>query len=162
MKIDLTREEYKKLLDILSIADWVLNAHKPMKDDRIEPYNELYQKLLALAEQMGCGHLIEYDSFLEGYFPTGEYEDENDYQVLIDEYDDDTFWEELINRLARKDLIKQMGGLEKAASLSLEERYTKMSQLHAYYGEEFSQNGLENLQLRGRVWSSGKSGKAFH
>lgn len=32
MKIDLTRKEYRDLLDILAIANWVLNAHKVDRD----------------------------------------------------------------------------------------------------------------------------------
>ena len=161
MKIDLTRKEYRDLLDILSIADWVLNAHKVDRDPRTERYRKLEQKFLALGKPMNYENLIAYAPEHNRYFPTKEYEEKSSAQTFIVEYENDSFWEELVSRLAERDLARQLGGHERISTLSPEQLFEKLGQLEEYYGEEFLQNGLENLQLRNQKWLS-SPGKAVH
>jgi len=161
MKINLTREEYRDLLDVLYVAHWVFSAHKVQKDARIERYNQLEQKFLALSKKMRFENLIHYDAEFDAYFPTREFEETSTAHNFIDEYDNDTFWDELANRLAKRDLLKQMGGPEKMVDMPKEEMLEKLFQLEEFYGDEFTQNGLENLQLRGRKWA-GLMSKAVH
>jgi hypothetical protein len=94
MKIDLTRKEYRDLLDMLSIAEWVLNAHKVEKDPRTERYRKPEQKFFALAKRMKYENLIAYAPEHDRYFPTREYEEKSSTQAFITEYDNDSFWEE--------------------------------------------------------------------
>ena len=161
MKIDLTRKEYRDLLDILYVANWVFSAHRVEKDLRIERFNQLEQKFLTLSKQMKFENLVEYDADLDAYFPTREYEETSAAHTFIDEYDNDTFWDELASRLAERDLLKQMGGPEKMVNLPKEEMLEKLFQLEEFYGDEFTRNGLENLQLHGRKWA-GQISKAVH
>jgi hypothetical protein len=161
MKIDLTRKEYRDLLDILSLADWVLNAHKVDADPRTERYRKLEQKFLALAKQMKYENLVAYAPEHSRYFPTKEYEETSSTQTFITEYDNDTFWDELTARLAERDLAWQLGGYDRTRTLSPEELFEKLGELEEYYGEEFARNGLKNLQLRDQKWLS-KPGKVVH
>ena len=161
MKIDLTKKEYRDLLDVLYVANWVFSAHKVEEDPRIERFEQLEQKFLALSKQMKFENLVEYDVALDTYFPTREYEETSAAHTFISEYDNDSFWDELAIRLAERDLLKQMGGSEKMANLPKEEMLKKLFQLEEFYGDEFARNGLENLQLRERRWS-GQIGKAVH
>lgn len=147
MKINITKKEYKALLDVLSIADWVLNAHKVEEDPRTEEYKELEQKLFSCAEKMGCENLIEYDPKLERYFPTKEYDETSKAMDFTDEFEDDSFWEELIHRLVGRDLIMQEGGPENVMKLSWEERIKKEIPLEEMYAKEFEINGLNNLKI---------------
>ncbi|MDI6791797.1 MAG: hypothetical protein QME81_02855 [bacterium] len=48
MKIDLTQREYERLLDMLYIAEWVMNACKVEDDPRTEAYKELEQKIFGI------------------------------------------------------------------------------------------------------------------
>lgn len=161
MKIDLTRKEYRDLLDILAIANWVLNAHKVDREPRTARYDKLEQKLLALAKEMGYENLVEHAPEHNRYFPTREYEETSAAQAFITEYDNDSFWEEMTARLAERDLVRQLGGHDRIATLSPEELFEKLGKLEEYYGTEFSRNGLENLQLRYQTWSR-QAGKAIH
>lgn len=161
MKIDLTKKEYRDLLDILYVANWVFSAHKVEDDPRIERFDQLEQKFLALSKQMKFENLVEYDAALDTYFPTREYEETSAAHTFISEYDNDSFWDELTSRLAQRDLLKQMGGPEKMVDLPKREMLEKLFQLEEIYGDEFTQNGLENLQLHGRKWA-GQTSKAVH
>ena len=57
------------------------------------------------------------------------------------------FWDELIDRLAEKDLIQQEGSVEEVMKLSLEERITKEGILKEKYAKEFAKNGLRNVTI---------------
>lgn len=161
MKIDLTRKEYRDLLDILFVANWVLNAYRVGEDPRTVRYGKLEQKLLALAKQMDYENLVQYVPEHNRYYPTREYEETSSTQTFIIEYENDSFWEELTSRLAERDLARQLGGFDRVVALSPEELFEKLGQLEKFYDEEFSHNGLENLQLRDQKWLS-QPGKTVH
>ena len=60
MEIDLTRKEYRDLLDMLYIAEWVLNANRDEDDPRTKRYSKVEQKFFAMAKAMKYENLIEY------------------------------------------------------------------------------------------------------
>jgi len=70
MKIDLTKEEYRNLIDMLYIADWVITSQQSETDPELDRYQQLRNKLYALAEKAGLGNLIEFDSELKNYYET--------------------------------------------------------------------------------------------
>jgi len=147
MKIEFTREEYKCLVDMLYIAEWVQNAHSVEDDPRAEPYEKLEQKIYSYAKDMGLEDLIEFDSEHEKYYPTRKFEETGYHRECIDEYDNKTFWEDLISRLANRDLIRQMGGVENLSKLSFEERIQKTLTLEKKYSSEFEKRGLDGVNI---------------
>lgn len=150
MKIDLTRKEYRTLLDMVYIAEWIINAHRVDSDPRTEPYGALQQKVFALAKQMKYENLIEYDAEVDTYYPTGEYEESGAAHDFIDEYEDESFWSELIVRLAQRDLIQQVGSAAKVSTLPFEERLIRLADLENTYAMEFEKYGLARIMVRNR------------
>lgn len=146
MKINITKKEYRTLLDVFEIADWVLHSYKTADDPETERYRVLEQKFLSLAKDMGFKHLVEYDAKTGQYFPTKRYEEESSVMKFIDEYDNETFWDELSERLAFRDLIMQEGE-EKVRAMSLEERFQKVEALREKYLNEFQMNGLNRIKI---------------
>jgi len=145
MKINLTKNEYRLLLDMVEIAEWVLNSHRTDSSDEIKQYSELYQKILSHAKEMGFENLITYDESLDGYYATAEYE-ESEHMRYIEEFEDDVFWEALPHRLAVRDLVEQVG--EKAyTEMEFEERMSKLVELEAFYYVELEDNGIDNLRF---------------
>ena len=157
MKINYTKKEYRLLLDMVEIAEWVLNAHKYKLSDEVEKYSELYQKILSHAKEMGFENLIAYDKDLKGYFATAEYE-EAEHMRYIEEFEDDVFWDSLPHRLAVRDLVKRVGE-KKYEEMEYVERATKLVELESVYYEELEEHGIDNL----RFDSQSKSDKpGFH
>ncbi|MCI0396501.1 MAG: hypothetical protein L0322_16405 [Chloroflexi bacterium] len=146
MKIELSRKEYRLLIDMLYIAEWVLNSFKVEDDPTTRPYDRLEQKLYAYAKEAGLENLIEYYPEDGLYFPTRGLE-ESGVHDIIDEYDDETFWSELTNRLAWRDLARQVGGEEKVRQLSLEERLGKLFELEEHYQEILAEKGLDSITV---------------
>ena len=150
MKIEFTRKEYESLLDVLYIADWVMNAHKVENDPGTEAYKKLEQKIFSYAKDVGFENLIEYASDHEKYYPTRELEEAGSAREFIEEFENDTFWEELTSRLADRDSARKVGGFENLSKLSFEDRIKIMLPLEEKCASEFETRGLEDL---GIIWN---------
>lgn len=143
MKFECTKEEFKVLMDLVYAGNLLINGPKS-KEERIERYAEMEQKLFEMAESFGCGELVEYDEEFKEYMPTHEYE-EDEFNEFIDEYDTQVFWDELVMRLARRDALNYAGDVDqnitKAAlremQIGLEEKYE----------EEIETHGLMRLKI---------------
>lgn len=147
MKIEINKKEYRDLLDILYLADWVLHCYKEPESPETAAYRHLEQKLLALAREMGFENLVEFDSEMAQYFPTREYDETNAVMAAIVDYDNESFWQELMERLAMRDLILQKGQ-EKVAAMDDEERLVKTDKLQEKYAAEFQRYSLSRLFVK--------------
>lgn len=97
------------LLEVLYIADWILNAHKTREDTEIDRYKELEQKILSHVKDFGLENFVEWDPNYHEYHYTREFEERSPAMEFIEEFEDETFWDELINRLRMQDLIEKYG-----------------------------------------------------
>lgn len=147
MEIEFTKKEYECLLDVLYMADWVMNAHKVEDDPRTEVYRKLEQKLFSYAKDMGFENLVEYASDYKKYFPTRKLEETGSAREFIEEFEDDTFWEELTSRLADRDSARKVGGVENFSKLSFEDRAEIIWSFEEKYTSEFEKRGLEGLSI---------------
>lgn len=147
MKIDLTQKEYRLLLDIFHIADWVLHSHKMEEGPETEEYRNLEQKFFSFAQEMGFANLVEYDQEMKQYFPTREYDETNVVMEAIVEYDNESFWGELMERLAMRDFIVKEGK-EKVMAMDDEERLVKTEALREKYAAEFEKHGISRVVIK--------------
>jgi len=146
MKINVTKDEYRSLIDMIYIADWVLTSYKSEEGPEIKKYQDVRQKFYALAKDMGMENLIEFDKELNGYCETAEFEDTSDCHQFIDEYDNDSFWERLIEQLATRDLEAEFDGKETRAK-DPDEYFDRFAAIEIKYMAEFEENGVDNLAI---------------
>ena len=146
MKISFTKKEYKVLLEMIALADWVLHATKVEKDPRTEKHRELREKIYSYAAEMGYGHLLEYSKTLGSHFPSRQFEEDGPVRTFIEEYENNTFWEDLVARLADRDLLREFGE-EKLSTMSRDEMMVRTMRLEEKYNAEFVANGLDNLVI---------------
>ena len=66
MNIELSDKEFRRLLDLIYIGDWILNSTRG--DDRFEDYDLLQEKFFAMAGKNGMKTLVE--SYMGHYFPS--------------------------------------------------------------------------------------------
>lgn len=147
MNVSMTKQEYRLLLDLLLVADWVIHSNRSDEVAEAEPYRMLIQKLLSLAPDFGLEDLVEIDEQYNQYRPTARLEQSTDAWRLLDEYDDLVFWEELIVRLAERD-ISSMPGKAEVSEMSPEEYDRYAEPLEEKYANEFFENGLDRLTIR--------------
>lgn len=136
-QIELTNTQFQNLLQLAFLGEWVLQAYEPA--DNAGEIDSLEQNLYASAYRQGNDD-IEYDKKLGGYVPCQEFEEDCD--KIIEKYDEHTFWEELIIRMANRDL--QKSGADKLPAKEFER---KQNELIQKYEKEFAKNGIANLKL---------------
>ena len=133
MKIELTEQQFRYLLDLVYIGNWVINSTR--ENDRIQEYDQveslifshcLHHKMSKLVE-LYRGELIPSRAFAEG----GIHE-------AIMAYEDNTFFEILAQELALRDMDDPP---------ITEENYDEvMSRMDEYLGE-FEQHGTDNITV---------------
>lgn len=104
MKINFTKKQYEDLVKLIYLGTWMINAHRT--DDIIENYEDLEQYVLSFFKDFGMEKYILFDEELNKFFPTKAFEEDTEVDQYIDEYNNDIFGEELIDRLARRDFIQ--------------------------------------------------------
>ena len=144
MEITFSKKEYRLLIDMLYLADWVMHSYLTNHDDDND-YKMLRKKILSHYKEMGAEDILEYSKKYDEYFETREHEDKMLTDFVVP-YEDEVFWDELASRLAHRDIIKQLG-LEKYKSLERIDRATKTVKIISKYNGEFERNGLENVKI---------------
>ena len=94
MNIELTPKEFRRLLDLVYIGNWVLNSTRG--DDRFQDYDDLESKIFALSPALSepwNGTIVPSRAYTEG----GIHE-------AIAYYEDNVFYEILAEELSRRDM----------------------------------------------------------
>ena len=130
MNIELTDKEFRRLLDMVYIGNWILNSTRAA--DRFEDYDIVQEKLFSLCAKNGMRSLIQ---VWHGHvFPSKAYEDGGIHESIAD-YEDAVFFDILAEELSRRDLgedIDDFGALT-----------ARMDE----YMAEFENNGVANLTV---------------
>jgi hypothetical protein len=142
MKIELTPEQFKTLLKSAYLARWIA-TYRNAED--LEEYVALEDYLFSLAEECGLERFAEYNEEIDGYVPSYEFEEETNIKEIINEYEDSIFWDQLISRLVYRDLLRTFG--EDIKNLDREEILKVQENIVRAYLQEFSKNGIENLEV---------------
>lgn len=147
MKIDLSQEEYRVLLDLLHVAEVVLSSHRQEDDERSAGHRQLLQKLYARAQEAGLSDLITHHPSEGRYHPSDRFEELSAAHTFLDEYVNHVFWDQLVRQLTERDAAVKAGGSEKLEALNDDERERIEQPIKDRYLKEFSENGLTNLAV---------------
>lgn len=144
-KIELTKKQFFTLLKIVYIGNWLANAHRTT--DRIKEYDEITDYIFSHAKQFGFAEYVDEEEAAEGkYYSTRQFEEETEVGFLHEEYNNDTFWEELIERLAVRDTVRNYGE-ESLAAMDDRERISKIWDAREKYEKIFSEAGLDAVEV---------------
>ena len=133
MNIELSDKEYRRLLDMVYIGNWILNSARG--EDRFEDYDLLQEKLFSMAPERGMRSLVQ--RWHGHIFPSQAYEDGGIHEAIAD-YEDAVFFDILAEEMARRDL--ENGESLPETDPELIERINK-------YFDEFEKNGIDNLVI---------------
>lgn len=145
IEIKLTKEQYEDLIKLVYLGNWIINASRT--EDIIEKYENLTQYIYSFAKEAGLEKYFEYDKKFNKFFPTEEFEKNTDIKDFLDEYNDEVFWQELIFRMAGRDLVRKYGE-EAIRKMPFKERMILEYPFIEKYDKEFSENGIENLEIK--------------
>lgn len=128
MHIDLTPREFRLLLDMVYIGNWVLNSTRG--EDRFQDYDNLESKIFALSpalSEVWNGTIVPSREYAEG----GIHE-------AIAYYEDNVFYEILAEELSRRDMA-----YPDITPDNYDELVTRMDR----YMAEFQASGVDHLVL---------------
>ncbi len=138
VNLELSSEQYKELIKLVYIGDWVIDEPENIV------LNDLVQVVFSKAKDAGQESLIEFDKEMNLYMPSQAFDDE--VVEIVDDYEEECFWDHLIYRMADKDLVAKMG--DEAEKLTNEERIDLIDPISEKYVKEFEENGIENLIIK--------------
>ena len=133
MNVELSKKEFRRMLDLVYIGNWVLNSTRG--DDRIADYDQVESKLFGLCRQTGMEALVEHWKGED--VPSRAFADGGIHEAIMD-YEDTVFFEILAEELARRDMDYQPVSRE-----NYDELVSRMDD----YIAEFEANGTDNLVL---------------
>ena len=142
MKINLTKKQYEALAKIVYLGNWMANAQRTGSPDdpHMREYEEITDYIFSLAPEFGFSenfeHDLEYDEHL----------DVTEVGRLHEEYDEENLWEELIERLGKRDFFNTYSQ-EEIKKMSEDERFTKRMECDMVWEEEFESHGVERLHI---------------
>jgi|Deesub1362A_J573_1020465.scaffolds.fasta_scaffold00133_17 hypothetical protein len=146
IEIKLTDEQYENLIKLIYLGTWMIGGIRA-RDNLIEKYEDLAQCIYSNAKEDIREKYFEFDEETKRYIPKKEFEEDPELDEIIDDYNEEVFWNELIFRLAGRDLLR-IYGEDAIRNMSIEERAEKEYPLLQMYEEEFIKNGIKNLEIR--------------
>ena len=133
MKIELSKKEFRRLLDMVYIGNWILNSTRGT--DRFEDYDLVESKLFGLCRTEGMPALV--DVWEEQDVPSHAFADGGIHEAIMD-YEDTVFFEILAEELARRDME-----YPPVSKDNYDELVSRMDD----YIAEFEANGTDNLVI---------------
>ena len=133
MQINLTDKEFRHLLDMVYIGNWVLNSTRG--DDRFREYDDIESKLFALCKNTRLRVLQEDWNGL--CVPSKAYAEGGIHEAIAF-YEDNIFYEILAEELSRRDMEYPEINEE-----NYDEIVTRMDR----YMREFQSSGVDHLVL---------------
>ena len=133
MKIELTEQQFRYLLDLVYIGNWVMNSTR--EDDRIKEYDQVESLIFSHCLSHRMSKLVEL--YKGELIPSRAFADGGIHEV-IENYEDIMFYEILAEEMALRDL----DGLP----LTPENYGTLMERIDRYMAD-FNQHGTDHISV---------------
>lgn len=133
MKLELTKKQFRRLLDMVYIGNWILNSTR--ENDRFADYDEVESLLFARCPEEGMSVLTEESEGVA--FPSRAFVEGGIHEAIMD-YEDAVFFEILAEELARRDMLRE--ALPQDDINELRERMND-------YISEFEKHGTDNINI---------------
>ena len=131
MKLELTTKQFRRLLDMAYIGNWILNSTRG--DDRFRDYDEVESLLFAKARAEGMPMLAE--DWQGEVVPSRAFAEGGIHEAIM-EYENNVFFDTLAEDLARRDMDD--------APID-ESNYDELASRIDAYIAEFEEHGTDNI-----------------
>ena len=133
MNIELSDKEFRRLLDLIYIGNWILNSTRG--DDRIRDYDDVETTVFSHCLDQGMVSLVE--SYQGELIPSRKFADGGIHEAIM-AYEDAVFFDILAEELARRDMLEENVNQE-----DMNELTARMND----YMDEFEKNGVDRLTV---------------
>ena len=133
MELRLTEKQYRRLLDLVYIGNWVLNSARG--EDRIRDYDQVESLVFSHCLDHGMTPLVEL--YNGDVIPSRAFAEGGIHEAIM-AYEDVTFFEILAEELALRDLD---------AERATEENYDEVMDRMEQYMGEFEAHGTDHISV---------------
>ncbi len=139
-----TKKQFKSLLKVVYLGNWMANAFRT--DDTHKDYESIEDYIFSQAPKFGMDKHVDHEA-TDGdrYFPTNTFEQGTDVHKLHEEYDEETFWDEMAERLGEKEFFEKYT-IDEIKKMSQSEYFSKLIECVDKIEEELELHGLDNLK----------------
>ena len=131
MELELSRKQFRRLLDMVYIGNWILNSTRG--EDRFADYDQVESLLFQKAREAGMESLT--DDWHGVAVPSQAFAEGDIHEAIID-YENNVFFDILAEDLARRDMD----------DVPIDEtNYQELAQRIEAYISEFEQHGTDNI-----------------
>ena len=134
MRLELTTKQFRRLLDLVYIGNWILNSTRG--DDRIPDFDQVESLLFAQCAEAGMEGLA--DTSESEVIPSRAFAEGGIHEAIMD-YEDTVFFEILAEELARRDMA--------AEGFDIDQESEELGQRIGVYIAEFERNGTDNISI---------------
>lgn len=133
MKLELTNKQFRRLLDMVYIGNWILNSTRG--DDRFQDYDEVESLLFQKAQDEGMNVLT--DHWNGQAIPSRAFAEGGIHEAIM-EYENNVFFDILAEDLARRDMD----------DVPIDENnYQELASRIDAYIAEFEAHGTDNILI---------------
>ncbi len=133
MELELTRKQFRRLLDMVYIGNWILNSTRG--EDRFKDYDQVESLLFGRAAQEGMPALAEL--YQGEIIPSRAFAEGGIHEAIMD-YENNVFFEILAEDLARRDMD----------DVPIDEsNYEELASRIDAYIDEFEAHGTDNITV---------------
>ncbi|MEG2000590.1 MAG: hypothetical protein RR053_04255 [Evtepia sp.] len=133
MKLELTKKEFRRLLDMVYIGNWILNSTR--NEERFADYDKVESLLFKKASEEGMEILAE--SYKGDTVPSKAFVEGGIHEAIM-EYENNVFFDILAEDLARRDMN----------DVPIDEsNFDELANRIDAYINEFDEHGTDNILL---------------
>ena len=133
MELHMTEKQFRRLLDLVYIGNWVLNSTRG--DDRIRDYDQVESLVFSHCLDHGMAPLVEL--YNREIIPSRAFAEGGIHEAIV-EYENNVFFEILAEDLARRDMD----------DVPIDEtNYDELAQRIDAYIDEFEAHGTDNITV---------------
>lgn len=146
MIVELTEEDFRRLLTLVSVGERVSNDWMPEHQWSEEQQRnaDLLGDLCTRAVATGAAELTSQERTTGDWMPSSVLDERT--ERMLRAYDEAVFWDQMIGRMAHKDLVAEYGD-EALENLSPAHRQGAEDAIFSYYEREIDEHGLKRFTV---------------
>ncbi|MGE9267922.1 MAG: hypothetical protein ACQKBY_07480 [Verrucomicrobiales bacterium] len=145
MHLRFSEEELATLIEMVSLAAEIANLNQSEgAEEHFSRFEAVENKVLESAKHAGFGSWIEFDEARGRHRVTEEFQERSFFQQSLEELRNQFFWEDLMIRLAERDLMREYGEARWEA-MDEKRREALAKPLEKRYWDRFMQEGIGPL-----------------
>ncbi|RWZ55273.1 hypothetical protein EQV77_11550 [Halobacillus fulvus] len=140
IQLNLSEKQYEKLVEAVYLGTWMVNSTRMELDEEFEDVREV---VLSQYKEAGLeGKVIHQEEM-------GVYDLDVDYEsklldTYVEEYDEFSFWDKLVEKLAEKEMVERYGVPEGEMT---DEMMEKRLEIEEEIGQKLEASGVTKLSF---------------